>query len=300
VDLWQLHIFCQVVEKAGFSKAAESVHLTQPTISAHIKDLEEHFGCLLLDRLGRTVSPTPAGEVLYARAKKLLAQADEMESAVQMFLGRPRGKLALGASTIPGNYVLPAVLGPFVKQYPEISVSLAVADTKAIALSVAEGALEAGVVGALTKDRRLSHEKLLEDELLLVVPPDHPFAGKKQVEAADLPGQPFVLREEGSGTRRTLSDMLKAAGMDLSGLSVVAELGSTEAVRGAVCSGMGISLLSARAVGHELAAGLLKSARIKGLPQKRFFYLVTHRTRTPSPLCEAFVRHLKASFTRPY
>ncbi|MFH2099697.1 MAG: LysR family transcriptional regulator, partial [Pseudomonadota bacterium] len=213
MDLWQLHIFRHVVEKGSFSKAAEAVHLTQPTVSSHIKDLEDHFGCRLMDRLGRQAVTTPAGELLYAHAKKLLAARDEAENALHAFLGHPRGRLAIGGSTIPGNYILPGLIGPFVKEFPEVSVNLVVADTREIAHQTAEGLLELAVVGAVTPDRRLVHEPFLDDELILVVPAGHPFVGKKNVPIQDLASEPFVLREEGSGTRRSLSDMLATAGM---------------------------------------------------------------------------------------
>lgn len=148
MDFWQLTIFCKVVEFKSFSRAAEAIHLSQPTVSSHIKDLEEHCGFRLLDRLGKEVLPTKAGELLFTYAKRLLALRDETESALSQFRGITKGSLTLGGSTIPGGYILPEVIGRFVKSHPEVQISLIIRDTREIADGILNGDVELAVTGA--------------------------------------------------------------------------------------------------------------------------------------------------------
>ena len=148
MDLWQLHIFCRVIEHKSFSRAAEAVHLSQPTVSAHIKDLEAHFGCPLIDRLAKEAAPTQAGRLLYGYARRMLGLRDEAESAMSQYQGKTRGRLVIGGSTIPGTYLLPRAVGRFRRRYPEVRLSLVIEDTAGIISGILEGVLELGVVGA--------------------------------------------------------------------------------------------------------------------------------------------------------
>jgi len=161
MDLWQLTIFCRVVEWRSFSKAAEAVHLSQPTVSSHIKDLEEHFGCPLIDRLSKEATPTEAGRLLYGYALRLLALRDEAESAMARYPGKTSGRLVLGGSTIPGGYLLPRMVGQFKKRFPEVTLSLVIADTEQIVSGVLNGDLELGVVGAESRDKNILQEILM-------------------------------------------------------------------------------------------------------------------------------------------
>jgi DNA-binding transcriptional LysR family regulator len=181
MDLWQLTILCRVVEWRSFSKAAEAVHLSQPTVSSHIKDLEEHFGCPLIDRLSKEAAPTEAGRLLYGYALRLIALRDEAESAMARYPGKTSGRLVLGGSTIPGGYLLPRMVGQFKKRFPEVTLSLAIADTEQIVSGVLNGDLELGVVGAESRDKNILQEILMADEMRLIVPASHPWASKKKV-----------------------------------------------------------------------------------------------------------------------
>ena len=288
MDLWQLHIFTKVVELGSFSKAAQAVNLSQPTVSSHIKDLEDHLNCRLIDRLGRKASPTKGGELLYSFATRLLALRDEAQSAMSSFLGKPTGALAIAGSNIPGCYVLPKVIGAFSKYYPDVSISLKIGDTRSVAEDVLSGNVEMGVVGALSPNKQLSQEKLMEDHLTLIVPASHPLAGQDQVSMKSINKEPFIIREQGSGTRKFFEKILSDAGMGLENLNIAAQLGSTEAVREAIKAGLGVSIFSTRAVLGDLRCGSLKSLEISDLDFKRNFYLVRHRQRTASPLCQYF------------
>jgi len=296
MDLWQLQIFCKVVELKSFSKAGEAVHLSQPTVSSHIKELESHFGAQLIDRLARQALPTKAGELLYKNATRLLAVRDETESAMSEFLGSIKGRLTVGGSTIPGGYLLPKLIGDFCRTYPEVYVSLKVGDTSDILESISEGQIEAGIVGALSEDQQLEQKALAQDRLCIVVPADHPLARKKSIHLQALFDESFIIRESGSGTLRSLERQLKSLGRSIDELHIVAEMGSTEAIRQGIKNGVGISILSAIAVADDVNSGSLCTLTIEELSLDRLFYLTRHKHRTPSPPCRTFIQYVSAQF----
>jgi DNA-binding transcriptional LysR family regulator len=207
-DLRQLEIFRKVVDLGSFSKAADSVFLAQASVSERIATLENMVGTRLLDRLGRQVVPTKAGELLYKHAILLLDMKRTASLEMQEFLGVRRGEIQMGASTIPGEYILPGVIGLFRKKYPSISVALTIADTVDIHGRVLEGDFELGVVGSRVAHNALIYHELWEDELVLAVPAKHPWAKKKSVSLAELCEEPFIMREVGSGTLKIMEEYL--------------------------------------------------------------------------------------------
>lgn len=297
MDLWQLNIFCKVVELKGFSKAGDAIHLSQPTISSHIKDLENHFECQLIDRLGKKAVPTKAGELLYRCARKLIALRDETEAAMAEFHGRIKGRLVIGGSTIPGGYILPKCIGAFTSVYPEVTISLIIGDTDQIIQDVLSGSPEFGIVGAKTSSKNICQEKLIEDEMRLIVTGDHKWADNSHINPDLMFKEPFIVRERGSGTLTSIKLSLKEKGYASENLNIVAEMGSTEAVIQGIKSNVGVSILSTIAVAEELQAGTLKALTINELNLKRSFYLITHKQRSPSPICRAFIDFLKKEFT---
>jgi DNA-binding transcriptional LysR family regulator len=288
MDLRQLEIFAKVAELGSFSKAADALHLTQPTVSEHIRALEDELGVRLLDRLRRGASVAPAGQLLLSYATRMLALSREARQAMSGFQGKMSGDLVVGASTIPGEYVLPALLGRFKDKYPEIAVTLLIGDSQAVVDWVAEGRVELGVVGARLAHRSVDYHELMPDEEVVVVPPGHPWFGRKQIALDDLGGEPLLLRERGSGTRAALEHALAAAGVELSSLRIVGEMGSTQAIKQAVKAGVGISVLSRRAIDEEARAGALGAVRVKDMKITRSFHVALHRDRSRSPLAEAF------------
>jgi DNA-binding transcriptional LysR family regulator len=288
MDLWQLHIFCKVVDLKSFSKAGRAVHLSQPTVSSHIKDLEDHFDCRLIDRLSKEALPTQAGRLLYRYAKRMIALRDEADSAMAEFMGHVKGSLNLGGSTIPGAFVLPSIIGAFTARYPEVKVNLTIADTRRIIDAVLSGDMELGVVGATSAKSGIMQTHLVDDEMCLVVPADHRWAGKKRVSASQLLAEPIIIRENGSGTLKSIQTSFSEAGLNVTDLNVVARIGSTEAIRQAIKNRMGVSILSAIAVDDDIAAGRLTALTIDGLNLKRAFYLTRHRQRSLSPLGQTF------------
>ncbi len=295
MDIRALEVFCKIVELKSFSKAAEAVYLTQPTVSGHIKGLEEFVGLKLLDRLGREVVPTKAGELLYGYAKQVLALRNQAIQALEKYKGSLKGHLMIGGSNIPGEYVLPPLLARFKARYPEISITLRIADSREIARGVLEGTYELGAVGAKFDDGQLVYLKLWEDELVLALPAEHAWAAKSAVHLAELSGQPMILREVGSGSRKVMEEALRSAGVDPGALTVVAELGSTEAIRQAVKSGAGLSVISLRAIREDLERGTLRTVTLEGARLTRDFYLIYHKNRSRSPLCETFITFLVQS-----
>jgi len=288
MDLWRLKVFRAVVDQGSFSKAALSIHLSQPTVSSHIKDVEEHYGCRLLDRFEKKVVPTRAGKLLYQYAGRLLAIYEETETALAAVQGLVRGRLAIGGSTIPAAYLLPEVIGRFSKAYPDVCVSLKAGDTRQITGDILDGNLELGVVGARIPDKRLIQKKIMDDELRVIFPANHRWARRRRIDLKDLVKEPFIIRERGSGTLMAIETELAKAGLSSRGLNIVAELGSTEAVIQGVKHNIGISIVSLLAVREAEAAGALKSAVINGMVLTRRFYFIRRKGRSESPAAGAF------------
>jgi DNA-binding transcriptional LysR family regulator len=294
MDLRRLEIFAKVAELGSFSRAAEALFLTQPTISEHVRALEDELGVQLLDRLGRGATPTRAGQLLLGYARRMLTLSREAHQALERFQGRMSGELVVGGSTIPGEYVLPALVGQFKAKYPDISISLLIGSTRQVSDWLDEGRVEVGVVGARPAARTLAARELMADELVVVVAATHPWARRGTITLADLQTEPMVVRERGSGSRDAVEHALHEAGIAPATLRVVGEMGSTQAVKQAVRAGVGIALISRRAVEDECRAGLLACVKVKDLRVARAFYLVTHRDRTRSPLAEAFVEFIES------
>lgn len=298
-DLRQLEIFRRVVELKSFSRAAEKVFLAQASVSERIAGLERLVGIRLLNRLGRQVVPTRAGELLYKHAVLLLDMKETATLEMENFLGLKRGVIRVGGSTIPGEYILPGVIGKFHEKFPGISVTITISDTSDIEKRVIGGELELGIVGSRSSNRILQVRRIWRDELVLAVSREHPWAAKRAVLPEELTGQPFILRERGSGTLRTAQEYLEKmnpAGTDA--LHVVARFGSSTAVKEGIKAGVGVSIISSRAIKTELETGLLKAIRIKGFPMSRSFYLIRDKRRIASPSCQAmldFLTHAEES-----
>ncbi len=294
MDLRRLEIFAKVAELGSFSRAAEALFLTQPTVSEHVRALEDELGVQLLDRLGRGAQPTPAGRLLLDYAARMLALGREARQAIDRYQGRVSGALVIGGSTIPGEYVLPALVGAFRAKHPEVSISLLIGSSRDVSLWVEEGRAELGVTGARPSARALHAKAIMSDELVIVVPAEHPWAERKTVSLADVRAEPLVVRERGSGSREALERALGGAGLDLGACRVVGEMGSTQAIKQAVRAGVGVSIISRRAVEDECRARQLAALPIRDLKVDRAFWLVTHRERTRSPLALAFVAFVES------
>ncbi len=288
MDTRQLAAFCAVVERKSFSQAAERLGVTQPAVSMQIRSLEERVGQRLLDRSGRRVEPTEAGLRLYRGAQKLLALEEQLlEEVAGDEDGELRGELAIGAATGPGATVVPVLLCEFQRENPGVRVELTISDTQSVIEAVARRELELGVVGATPRHRSVAYEPFFKDEVVLVCPPRHRFAGKT-IAVDDLRHEQLVLMQEGAGVRQVIEDELRNAGKRLRDLDVKLELGLQESVKSAVEAGYGVTFISRSAVESELAAGTLATARVRGLEPSRQISLVRASGRQPTRIAEGF------------
>lgn len=292
MDIRKLEVFAKVLEVKSFSRAAEQLLLSQPTVSEHVRSLEDELGQRLLDRQGRMVEPTPVGQVLYGYVRRIIRLREEALEAVAGFGDKLIGRITVGAGTIPGTYVLPELIGRFRLRYPSIKATLQISSSKIIAEAVLSGNLELGVVGAKWGQKRLDWTKLFSDELTLVIPPNHPWGSNKRVTVAELVKEPFIMREPGSGTRRVFAAILAKQGVSESDLQEVAEIGSTAAIKEAVKAGLGISILSRCAVQDELECNRLKVVSLEQLDLTRSFYLIRRNRRVISPVADLFCEYL--------
>ena len=293
MDIWQLKIFKNVVEKKSFSLASKAINLSQPTVSSHIKDLEEHFECKLLDRLGREVVPTKPGEILYSYATKIVSMTQEAETAVFEFFGNIRGDFILAGSTIPAGYIIPRLIGPFSREFPGVNISVLAGDTAQVIKKIETGEAEIGIVGASTKNPKIAQQKLIDDEMKLIVPYSHKWADREEIDSFMLFQDPFLLREEGSGTWRSILQSMEDAKLDPANFNIAARMGSTAAIIQGILSKAGISILSTIAVEDDITTGRLKALTVKGLDLHRSFYIITHKKRTLSPIAKEFFSFLK-------
>ncbi|MEF3309896.1 selenium metabolism-associated LysR family transcriptional regulator [Paenibacillus sp. GYB004] len=274
LNFHQLHIFYTVADKGSFSMAAQALHMTQPAVTMQVQSLEDYFGTKLFHRSTKKIELTEAGRTLLPFAKRSIDLIKDTDSAMSKFTQLLEGRLQLGASLTIGEYILPRLLGPFGKEYPSISVSLKVMNTTQILEEIFNHQLTFGLVEAPIQHPDVRTEIVLNDELKLIVPSDHPLADKDIVTMADVQKYPFILREQGSGTRQVMEQELHRVGVGSEQLKIVMELGSTGAIKSAVEAGLGITLLSQAAVRHEMALGIFKMKTIEGLTFTRHFYSI--------------------------
>lgn len=294
IDFRHLETFCRVASLKSFSKAAEDLFLTQPTVSGHILTLEKSLSIRLLDRTGREVLLTKAGEIFYRFALNILNSRRELINALSEFSQGIRGDLTLGASTIPGEYLLPKLMGYFKKEHPLFTISLKIADTREIVRYVLERMVEFGLIGAKMNHASLYYEKYAEDEIIIVGPRDHPLSRKKRVAIEDVLEGPWIIREEGSGTQMAVEKALRNQGKSLKQFHVALEMGSTSSLKEGVKAGLGLAFISKRAAEEELNQRLLSRIHVEGMESiLRPIYIVSYRGRTLSPMGMAFLRLLR-------
>ena len=289
MDTRQLAAFCAVVERRSFSQAADRLGVTQPAISLQVRALEKRLGAQLLDRSGRRVEPTEAGWRLYRGAQRLLQLEEQLlDEVAAEGEGALTGELSIGASTGPAAIVVPLLLCEFQRHNPDVKVALEVHDTQAVVELVADRELELGIVGAARRHRGVQFEPFLRDEVILICPPSHPFAGRT-VSIDELRGASLILMQEGAGVRQVVEDELRRLGARLRDLDVRLELGLQESVRSAVRAGFGVTFISRTAVEPDLAAGLVAEARLEGMDGRREISLVRGTGRVSTRAADAFV-----------
>ncbi|MWC26729.1 selenium metabolism-associated LysR family transcriptional regulator [Paenibacillus sp. MMS18-CY102] len=274
LNFHQLHIFYSVAERGSFSAAAQALHMTQPAVTMQVQSLEDYFGTKLLQRSTKKIELTEAGRALLPYAQRSMELIRETDAAMSAFTSKLKGRLQLGASLTIGEYILPRLLGPFGREYPHISISMKVMNTAQIIDDITHHQLNFGLIEAPVDHPEMLMEKVLSDELVLIVAQEHPLVKMDHVTISDAVQYPFVLREQGSGTRLVMEEQLKAKDIDPNSLEIVMELGSTGAIKSAVEAGVGISIVSASSVKHEVALGLIRIIPLADVQFKRHFYAI--------------------------
>ena len=253
----RLQVFYTVARLLSFTKAAEELHMTQPAVTFQVRQLEEQFNTRLFDRTHNRISLTEAGKKVYECGERIFAIYAEMDNSVRQITGDISGVLILGASTTIAEYMLPVLLGDFKAENPDVTVRLKVANTDGIVSQVENNAIDLGVVEAPVANKNLVVEECSTDQLVVIVPPDHELANETVVPLKCISNYPFICREEGSGTREVMLESMHKSGMEPNELKVSMELGSLEAIKGAVEAGMGISVISYATIQKELKLGTL-------------------------------------------
>ena len=298
MNLKQLEIFLAVAETGSFSRGAEATFITQSTASQHISSLESDFGVRLLDRTGRGALLTEGGKVLFQHARQVIDDVHAIHQAMRRFKGAEDVELRIGGSNIPANYMIPELLPVLLELFPTLRLTLIQGDSRDILEKLAREEIELGVVGSRFDEEGFEFAPLGRDEISLVVNRRHPWNGRKSVDLAELEGEPLVLREPGSGTGRTVNEALAKAGLPPQTLKVTAHLGSNEAVKHAVASGLGSSFVSLLSVGKEIEREELVPVKVKGLTISRRFYLASRAGRELSPAAKAFAKVLGEKRTK--
>lgn len=284
ITLQQMEALVCLVEVRSFSGAARKMLLTQPSLSKHIKNIEDFTGCMLINRTKSGISLTAEGSILYGYAKRILRLRDEAWDKILISKDSVSGLIFTSASTIPATYLLPPVLTTLRKSYPEIRVQLSPGDSDSVIHMVLDSHAEIGFIGKPVHDRRLYSEPIWDDELILIARKGHPWEESSGVTISALAQEPFIIREKGSGTMSAFADYLRDNHKTmLSRFHVVSEMGSTEAVKEAVIAGLGVSVLSVHAVRRELVQGILVRVPMVGHKITRSFFMIRRRQFTPLP-----------------
>lgn len=288
MNINQLRAFVSIVEKGTFSAAARAAGVSQPAVSLQIQALEEYLGVDLLDRRTKKVQLTEAGKLFYPTALQIVSQVENAQHQLEELGESVKGRLSVGGSTIPGEYVLPKILGRFKKEYPDVSITLKIGDTGEITEQIISGELQVGLIGAKPAAGQVTAQPFLHDELVFIVPVGHELSQKRTVTLNELREVEFISRERGSGTRKTIEDYLAKQGSDLEDMNVVMELGSTEAVINAVSAGLGTSITSKWAAERSLNLGEIVTVRLPGPPLVRDLYLIVSK-HAPTRSTQAFL-----------
>ncbi|MES9940694.1 MAG: selenium metabolism-associated LysR family transcriptional regulator [Candidatus Thiodiazotropha sp. 6PLUC2] len=268
----RLQVFHTVARLLSFTKAAETLHMTQPAVTFQVRQLEEYFNTRLFDRTHNRISLTEAGDRVFGYADRIFDLYADMENSVREMTGEIRGALTIGASTTIAEYMLPSLLGDFGTRYPEVTIHLRVSNSEGIVSMVENNNIDLGVVEAPVGNKNLVVEVCRKDQLVAIVPPNHDLSNLESVKIEQLLEYPFICREEGSGTREVINEYLENHSSD-STLNIYMELGSPEAVKGAVEAGMGVSVVSRATIQKELKLDTLRAINLVPALERPFSFV---------------------------
>lgn len=288
LTLHQLKIFRSVVEEGGITAAATKLHMTQPAVSIQIKQLEEHFGLSLIEVIGRKVYATNAGKKLYSSAVDIQASIHSLEIDFSHMKGCLKGRLSI-AVVSTAKYFIPALLGEFHRKYPNVAIQLKVTNRGEVLERLENNVDDMAILSQLPQKLNILSEQILEDELVIPVPPEHALVNRRNIKLSDLSHEPFLMREAGSGTRMVMEQLLAKHNIEP---KVVMELGSSSAIRQAVIAGFGLSMLSKVSIEQDLILNNLKILDIVDFPVRHPWYAVTLKDKQLSPVAQNFLQML--------
>jgi DNA-binding transcriptional LysR family regulator len=297
MTLRQLEVFLAVARERSFSLAAKRIHSSQPTLSEHVAELEDELGRKLFYRRSGEVTMTEAGRVFEPYAAGVVTAVENARQALIEMDGLGHGSLLIGASTTPGLYVLPRIVAVFRDKYPGVDLKLQIANSQVIEGRVRERELDLGIVGghAVSPGQECLAAGIL-DELVLIVPPGHAWANRREIQPALLANEPLLVREQGSATRSVTERALQRAGVRF---RQAMELDHTEAIKQSVMAGLGVALVSTYAVRGEMATGRLHALRLRGVRVQRHFHVIHHEARRITASARAFMGLLEQTARRP-
>ena len=288
-----MRVFITVADKKNFSKAAKALSLTQPAVSFQIQTLEQYYQTMLFDRVNRHVKLTAAGELLLDYAVHMNNLQAELERNMQQLTGHVKGELLVGASTTIGEYILPYVVGAFKQEYPDVNATIQIMNTNDIVENVNNKSFDLGIIeGPVELTENMESIAFLEDELVLAIPSNHPFATKESITLEELKTLPYITREPGSGSRLIFEQALIDADFDIEELHMVMELGSTTSIKSAIMGGLGISTISKWAIQDLVKTGKVAALTIEGLTLKRTFNIILNNDKFHSEATGKFLDFL--------
>ncbi|MFZ5643353.1 MAG: selenium metabolism-associated LysR family transcriptional regulator [Bacillota bacterium] len=292
MNIRHLETFLLVAELKSFTAAARKLYMSQPAVSFQMKSLEEDLQVTLFQRGDKRLSLTPAGKLIYPEAKKIVARYEKIRSGIDDLKGLKTGHIVVGASTTPGEYLMPLVIGEFRKKYPGISVSLQVSGSSQVFRWIKDNEIDIGVTGSPVTASGVWCDPWIKDDLVLIAHPEHLWVDRSDLQPWELLEEPFILREPGSGTRRSFEKMLSERGIDTARINVAMELGSTRAVITAVQAGLGVGVVSLLAAADAIELGKIKRA-VSPFEMERSLYLVGSRQNTESVVVAEFIDFAK-------
>ncbi len=288
ISLRQLEVFEAIARHRNFTRAAEELHLTQPTVSMQVKKLVECVGLPLFEQIGKKIYLTDAGKELYSTCRDVLGRIDRFGMTVADLQGLKQGHLRIAVVTT-AKYFTPRLLGPFCQRYPGIEVSLNVTNREQILARLAANEDDLYILGQPPEELDVHFEPFMENPMVVIARRDHPLAGRKRISLARLAEEPFLMREPGSGTRMALERVFAGHGLSA---KVRMELGSNEAIKQAIAGGLGISVLSRHTLALDAAMGELVILDVEHFPIRRHWYAVYPAGKQPSVVAQTFLEYL--------
>lgn len=296
---YKTEIFIRTAGLLNISQAARELNISQPAVTAAIQKLEEQFGVKLFLRLPRGLELTQAGTKLFQRLKELKDRSVQVENEMMQIQGEIHGCLRLGASPTVGDYILPRLLGRFSKLYPDIRYSMQIGNNQQVYKQLREGNIELAFLAGNLPGKSLNALRVFEDELALIVSRRHPWSSRSAIDKEELPGQPLILRERGSASRKDMEEAFEEIGLLQDTLSVVAEFHSIEAIKAAVESDLGIALISLWAIAKEQKLNYLHVIKIKGVKLVRGIHAVTLNESRLTEAAARFLNFAASSVDKP-